>query len=58
MQAGAASDSAEKHAYLFGHSFVSRLSREARTQHRSELDLVGLVGKCKLILGGTFRFNI
>ena len=53
IQARVMRDAPERpHVFLFGHSFVSRLSREALRQHRSVLDLVGLSGMCKLSVEG------
>ena len=52
MQASAANNSEEKRIFLFGHSFVSRLSREARRRQRSVLDLVGLPEGCRLSVQG------
>ena len=61
MQACAASSSPERHAFLFGHSFVSRLSREARKRRRTTLDFVSLSGFCKLSSDGypglTYMYN-
>lgn len=40
------------HVFLFGHSFLSRLSREAQREHRSVRDFIGVPDRCSLFVEG------
>ena len=40
------------HVFMFGHSFLTRLSREAQRDHQSVRDFIGVPDKCSLFIEG------